>query len=71
VTSGQTVPNQLKQPTNRPTMRWMFECFEGISLLTLPSPGGAQTLVHGLEPRHELVLSLLGPVVGKMYETSH
>jgi transposase len=67
----QTVPTQLNQPTNRPTMRWMFECFEGISLLTLPSPGGSQTLVHGLEPVHELVLSLLGPAVSKMYETSN
>jgi transposase len=67
----QTVPNQLKQPTTRPTMRWMFECFEGISLLTLPSPGGSQTLVHGLEPLHELVLSLLGPAVSKMYESSN
>jgi transposase len=69
--TDQTVPNQLKQPTNRPTMRWMFECFEGISLLTLPRPGGSQTLVHGLEPLHELVLSLLGPTVSTMYETSN
>jgi transposase len=28
--TGQTVLNQLKQPTDRPTMRWMFQCFEGI-----------------------------------------
>jgi transposase len=69
--SDQTVPNQLKQPTNRPTMRWMFECFEGISLLTLPSPGGSQTLIHGLEPLHQLVLTLLGPSVSKMYEASN
>jgi transposase len=69
--TDQTVPNQLKQPTNRPTMRWMFECFEGISLLTLPSPGGLQTLIHGLEPLHELVLRLLGSAVSKMYETSN
>src|SRR5262249_34393427 len=34
--TAQTVPNQLRQPTDRPTMRWMFECFEGISLLTIP-----------------------------------
>ena len=52
-------------------MRWMFECFEGISLLTILSPGSSQTLVHGLEPLHELVLTLLGPAVGKMYETSN
>jgi hypothetical protein len=69
--TDQTVPNQLKQPTNRPTMRWMFECFEGLSLLTLPSSAGPHTIiVHGLEPLHELVLSLLGPAVSKMYEAS-
>jgi hypothetical protein len=69
--TDQTVPNQLKQPTNRPTMRWMFACFEGISLLTLPSPSGSQTRVHGLAPLHVLVLSLLGPAASKMYETSN
>jgi len=69
--TDQTVPNQLKQPTNRPTMRWMSECFEGISLLTIPSPGGSQTLVHGLEPLHALVLRLLGPSVSKLYESSN
>jgi transposase len=66
----QTVPNQLKQPTDRPTMRWMFECFEGISVLTIRGPGGTQTLVHGLEPLHTLVLDLLGPQVSKLYESS-
>lgn len=69
--SDQAVPNQLKQPTNRPTMRWMFECFEGISLLTLPSPGGSQTLIHGLEPLHDLVLTLLGPAVSELYESTN
>ncbi len=69
--TDQTVPNQLNQPTNRPTMRWMFECFEGISLLTLSSPSGPHTLVHGLEPLHDRVLTLLGPEVSKMYESSN
>ena len=31
--TGQTVPNQLSKPTDRPTMRWIFQCFEGISLV--------------------------------------
>src|SRR5262249_45533940 len=31
--TGQTVPNHRKQPTDRPTMRWIFHCFEGISLV--------------------------------------
>jgi transposase len=63
----QRVPNQLKQPTDRPTMRWMFECFEGISLLTIRGPGSPQTLVHGLEPLHALVVGLLGSAVSQLY----
>ena len=35
--TGQTVPNQVSKPTDRPTMRWIFQCFEGISLLTSPN----------------------------------
>jgi transposase len=25
---GQTLPNQVNKPTARPTMRWIFQCFE-------------------------------------------
>ena len=38
--TGQTVPSQVKQPTDRPTMRWMFQCFEGVSLVTFQPPQG-------------------------------
>ncbi len=28
-TTGQTLPNQVQKPTDRPTMCWEFQCFEG------------------------------------------
>ncbi|MDD4651982.1 MAG: IS1634 family transposase, partial [Methanothrix sp.] len=28
--TGQSVPNQLNKPTQRPTMRWVFEIFMGV-----------------------------------------
>ena len=31
--SEQTLPNQVNKPTAKPTMRWVFQCFEGIELL--------------------------------------
>ncbi len=67
--TGQTVPNQLSKPTDRPTMRWIFQCFEGISLVTFsPSSMGApQQDIAGLEPVHERVLALLGPAYEKCY----
>jgi hypothetical protein len=69
--TGQTVPNQLKQPTDRPTMRWMFQCFEGISLVELQLPvGPPQRNIAGLEPLHELVIALLGPHCEKLYRVA-
>lgn len=29
----QTVPNQLGRPTDRPTLRWIFQCFQSIHVL--------------------------------------
>jgi hypothetical protein len=51
-------------------MRWMFACFEGISLLTIRGPGSTQTLVHGLQPLHALVVGLLGSAVSQLYAGS-
>ena len=67
--TGQTVPNQLKQPTDRPTMRWMFQCFEGVSLVVFQPPHGPpQRDLAGLEPLHEQVAALLGPYCEKLYK---
>jgi hypothetical protein len=30
---GQTVPDQVRKPTVRPTLRWFFQCFEGIGAI--------------------------------------
>ena len=66
--SGQTVPNQLKQPTDRPTMRWMFQCFEGISLVSFQPPlGPPYREIAGLEPLHTQVIQLLGTYCKNLY----
>jgi transposase len=61
-TTGQTVPDQVRKPTARPTMRWLFQCFEGIDLHhTLLPDGSRWTEVLRLTDLHRLVLRLLGP----------
>jgi transposase len=67
VATGQTVPNQVNKPINRPTMRWMFQCFEGIDLLHIRRGSGWQTQVLGLQALHQRVLRLLGPVYAQFY----
>src|SRR5262249_33920284 len=67
--TGQTVPHQLKQPTDRPTMRWIFQCFEGVSLVVFQPPGGPPQLdLAGLEPLHAQVAALLGAQCEKLYK---
>jgi transposase len=66
----QTVPDQLNRPTPRPTMRWIFQCFEGIELLHIHSASGMQLLILRLQPMHRLVLALLGPLYEKIYTIS-
>ncbi len=66
----QAIPDQLNRPTARPTMRWIFQCFEGIELLHIHSASGTQSLILRLLPMHRLVLSLLGPPYEKIYKIS-
>jgi transposase len=59
--SEQTIPNQRNLPTAKPTMRWMFQCFEGIELLHIRIGSTFQTRVLRLQPLHHKILRLLGP----------
>jgi hypothetical protein len=70
--TGQTIPSQLKQPTDRPTLRWVFQCFEGIDLLHLRhGPEPALALVLRLQPIHQQVLALLGPSYEQFYTSTN
>ena len=63
----ETVPNQVNKPTKRPTMRWIFQCFEGINLLHIRLGSRWQTQVLGLQALHQQVLRLLGPAYSHFY----
>jgi hypothetical protein len=66
----QTLPDQRNVPTTRPTMRWIFQCFEGIELLHIHSALGTPSLVLRVQPVHRLVLALLGPPYENIYKIS-
>ena len=63
----QTIPDQVHKPTARPTMRWVFQCFEGIELLHVQTATTSLTIVLRLESVHRLILTLLGPLYEKIY----
>ncbi len=65
--TSQTVPNQINKPTDRPTMRWIFQCFEGIDLLHIRVGLREHLQVLGLQPLHQKILRLLGPAYSQFY----
>ena len=66
----QTIPDQMHKPTARPTMRWVFQCFEGIELLHVQTESASLTIALRLQPLHRLILVLLGPLYEKIYNPS-
>jgi transposase len=66
----QTIPDQVHKPTAHPTMRWVFQCFEGIELLHVQTSTASLTIVLRLESLHRQILALLGPLYEKIYNPS-
>ncbi len=58
--TGQSLPNQLKKPTQRPTMRWIFQLLKGIHVGYLKTTKGTQRFIVNLEELHIKILKLLG-----------
>lgn len=65
---SETIPDQKGKPTANPTMRRVFQIFEGISLL-IESRDGDEKIVGMMNLReiHRKILALLGASYEKMY----
>lgn len=60
--TGESLTDQLGKPTQTPTMRWIFQLFEGIDLLVVYQNGALLSRqVLNLRPLHHTVLRMLGP----------
>ncbi len=62
--TGQHFPDQKKKPSQKPTARWIFHCFSGITVMYFEQKNG---LIANLEPRHSSVLNALGKTYQEMY----
>ena len=64
VEADTTVPDQQGKPTQRPTMRWVFQLFVGIHVLLIE---GQAARVLNLKPPQWHVIQLLGPPYQALY----
>ena len=66
--TGQSIPNQTGKATQMPTMRWVFQIFEGVDVLLIwEGERLVQRQVLNLTPLHLDILHLLGPPVENCY----
>jgi transposase len=66
--NNQTIPDQKRKPTQNPTLRWVFQVFEGLHVLSVVIDGRvtARKMLN-LRPVHLQILGLLGPHVQACY----
>lgn len=58
--TGLTLPNQLNKPTQRPTMRWIFDIFMGVIQSAVVDGGKIVKVIVHLSDPQITVLRLLG-----------
>jgi transposase len=67
---NEMLPNQINQPTERPTLRWVFQLLEGIHRVRVTVQGQVHDLIEGLNDVQIKILRLFGEVVCRLYQIS-
>lgn len=63
IAAKETINNQLGKPTQCPTLRWVFQCFQDVHLLQVP---GVKQIANLTESRR-WILRFLGAACGQYY----
>jgi transposase len=66
----ESLPNQIDQPTQRPTLRWVFQLLEGIHRVRVSVQGQMHDLIEGLNKVQIKILRLFGQDVCQIYQIS-
>jgi len=69
-TRSENLPNQIHQPTERPTLRWVFQLLEGIHRVRVMGQGQVHDLIEGLNDVQIKILRLFGDEVCRLYQIS-
>jgi len=65
--TGQTFPNQLKKPTNRPTFKWVCQNFMNITVVSVITDRQETKQIANLKDLQIKVIKLLGEEYEKYY----
>lgn len=60
---NENLPNQLGKPINNPTVKWLFQCMEGISIIKT----GTQAMIANLDDLKCKIITLFGATACQIY----
>ena len=65
--TGESIPNQLKKPTQKPTLKWIVFLFMGVTEVTVWINGEMHLKIANLNDNLVKIIRLFGPVCEKYY----
>lgn len=65
--TNETLPNQLKKETNKPSMRWIYRLFQGVHIVKIEIKECNQELVINLNPLLEKIVQMFGAHAMEIY----
>ncbi len=66
--NNESLPNQKKKPTQKPTLMWIFTLFSSVTMINLPKGRNKEKrITMNLYPFHQKVILLLGDTAKKIY----
>ena len=66
--NNETIPDQKGKPIQSPTLRWVFQIFEGLDVLSVWTDGRLiARQIMNLRPVHQQIIRLPGPQIQKCY----
>jgi len=65
--TGETIPNQLKKPTQKPTFKWIVFLFMGVTEVTVWTNGEMHQQIANLNDNLVKIIRLFGPACEKYY----
>ena len=63
----ETIPNQIRKETSKPTLRWVFQLLEGIELVKVSIKGKIHTIFSGITELKRRIIGYFGNTVRKIY----
>jgi len=67
----ETLTNQIKQDTQTPTLRWVFQLLYGVNRLEISTAEQKQQVIDGTTPLRQKILRLFGKSVADIYQISY